>query len=424
MDNTKAYLAESALISTILVESSAFDDVVGLINACDFFDNDLKRYYETIAKLKQNDLNAPVDIISVSNAIPNVEGQSSNDEFVRLAELASNSRSAANAKSYAAIIKAESKKRRTLLFLTKALSKINASENDYLDFLYLNLREIEKDSLSEIKDYSYHLDEAILKLDIDSNSEKTLSGLSTGFVDIDYMINGLQESELIILAARPSVGKTMLMLNIAENIACYNQKLPVVIFSMEMSARQIVNRSIVRASRLKSDVIFNARITDDDWLKIGKSVDVLKQAKMFINDTSQVCVAQVRAHSRAVQNAHGLAAIFIDYIGLMEGEGENETIKLGNISRGLKALARDLNVPVFVLCQLNRNYEHRKDTTPMLSDIRQSGNIEQDADVVMFLSTPHASAVTKDLTIAKNRNGKTGQIKLLCYPEHFEFKDL
>lgn len=423
MFDQKSYMAERAVVGSLLISKDAFEDIAGELKEDDFHEHFLRRAYVAICHMKRIDTNAVTDLLTVSSFMRAVDGESDNEIFRELAEVAASTYSSENVKAYAELVKKESNKRRTATLLSITQQKIAHGDDSYLEHLRNGMNNIENDTPFIVTPYSDIMDSVIQRLEKDCKNGGAVTGLSTGFLDLDHYTNGLQNGDLIILAARPSVGKTMLMLNIADNIGCFFQKEPVVLFSLEMPQSQLVKRSLSRASGVSGDLIFKAHISSSDWKGISKGIEKLSESKVFLNDNSRMSVYQMRSFCRKIKSEHGLKAVFIDYIGLMDGEGENETLRLGNISRDLKALAKDFDIPVFVLCQLNRNIEKRVDKTPLLSDIRQSGNIEQDADLIMFLDREKENGCLATLNIAKHRNGKSGEITLVTDLNHFEFRN-
>jgi len=415
-------MAEKAIVGNLLISMDAFADIAGELKEDDFHDFFLRRAYSAICHMKRIDTKAITDILTVSAFMRAMNGESDQEIFKQIAEVAASACSATNIKAYAEIVKKESNRRKTATLMNITQTKIANGDENYLEHLRSGLNNIENDMPFIVTPYADIMDNVIERLDKDCDSGGKITGLATGFIDLDDYTNGLQDGDLIILAARPSVGKTMFMLNIADNIGCFEQNEPVVLFSLEMPQSQLVKRSLARASKVKGDLIFKAKVNNSDWKLIGEGLKKLRKSKVFINDNSRMSVYQMRSFCRKIRNEHGLKAVFIDYIGLVDGEGENETLRLANISRDLKALAKDFNVPVFVLCQLNRNIEKRVDRTPMLSDIRQCGNIEQDADLIMFLDRDKDQDNVAKLLIAKHRNGKTGEIGLVLDLNYFEFK--
>lgn len=418
MTEQKSYNSEVAVLGSLLTHNELMDDVIHDLRPEDFHEYFHKQVYEAMITMKHEGI--VFDFITMSALKHKEWHETESNAFCKLAELANSAYSAANIKHYAEIVKKESNKRKTAILLAHVNQKILNGDEDYLEYVRKGLIEIENNQPCIIIPYSEIVDETIIKLEADSQNPDAMTGLSTGFTDLDYYTNGLQKSNMIILAARPSMGKTALMLNISDHIAIH-QKLSVAIFSLEQPKRDLCKRSLSRLSQVNGDHFFKARFKDGDWAKITAVIDTLNQAKIYINDSGSTTIYEIRSFCRKVRNQHGLDAVFIDYIGQIQGgTAENETLRLGYISRELKILAKDFDIPVFVLCQLNRRIESRTDRRPMLSDIRQSGNIEQDADVIIFLENKDREST---LYIEKNRNGRTGEVKLVSNKEFFEFKN-
>jgi len=423
MKNQKALMAETAVIGCMLTHNEYLDDVLAELKEEDFDTYFLKRTFVAITEMRKRDPRQAIDIITVTAFMKTLHNETESYIFTELADVALYSYTAANLKGYMEMVKKESNKRKTAQLLTMSAQKIANDDADYLDYIRNGLTHIENNCPFVVTPFGDLLDQVITKLEEDSSKGGGLTGLATGFLDLDDYTNGLQPGDLIILAARPSVGKSVLMLNIAENIGLIKTREPTVIFSLEMPAAQLIKRSLSRMSRVSGTDLFKAKVTGQDWIDMAPAIERMRESKLFINDSSRLSTYQMRSYCRKIRNDHGLKVVFIDYIGLMDGEGENETLRLGNISRDLKALAKDFDIPVFVLCQLNRKIEDRQDRTPRLSDIRQSGNIEQDADIVMFLDREKNDSPQARLTIAKHRNGRLGEITLALDLQHFEFKD-
>jgi replicative DNA helicase len=269
------------------------------------------------------------------------------------------------------------------------------------------------------------------RLDVLSHSDGDITGVSTGFTDMDEMTAGLQRGELIIVAGRPSMGKTTLAMNIAEN-AAIGSNTPAAIFSMEMSAEQLTFRMIGSIGRVNQSSLRRGRLTDEDWVRIDSAVSMLSNAQIFIDDSAGLSPTEVRARSRRLKREHGLGLIVIDYLQLMSvgGTVENRATEISEISRSLKALAKELDVPVIALSQLNRSVEQRQDKKPVMSDLRESGAIEQDADLIVFIyreevydaETPRKGVA--DIIIAKQRNGPVGEFHLTFLGEFTKFENL
>ena len=270
------------------------------------------------------------------------------------------------------------------------------------------------------------------KIEIASKNPGTVTGISTGFIDLDYKTSGMQPSDLVLLAARPSMGKTAFVLNLVDHIAVRRGQ-PCMIFSLEMSKEQLVNRMLAMESNVDSQKLRTGNLTDSDWDAVVEGIGIIGNSKLFIDDTPGISITELRSKCRKMKLEYGLSMIIIDYLQLMSGSGrtnDNRQQEISEISRSLKALAREMNAPVVALSQLSRACESRQDHRPMLSDLRESGAIEQDADVVMFLyrddyynkdtDTPNIAEVI----IAKQRNGPIGTINLLWQPEFTKFVNL
>lgn len=420
MNEQKSYKSEIAIIGLLLGDSHCLEDVMVQIQPEDFFDVDLANIYRAMLQMRKEEIKT-IDMTTIAFYKHKLIGQSEDQVFVKLATLLNESYAVKeNLKGYIQIVKKESIKRRAASLMNLSVLKIRNGDDDYLEFLKKGLSEIENSQPFEIKNYSELLDETISQVEEDCKRGNGITGLSTGFIDLDDYTNGLQKSNMIILAARPSQGKTILMMNIADHLGL-KEKIPVSVISLEQPDRDICKRTISKISNINGDKLFKGRINASDWEKIGRSLEFLTESKVFICSQASMTVFDIRSFCRNIKNKYGLGAVFIDYIGQIQGGNvENETQRLAVISRELKMLAMDLDIPVFVLCQLNRNIEHRADRKPKLSDLRQCGNIEQDADVVIFLES---SEVDATLYIEKNRNGRVGEVKLAANKQFFEFRN-
>ena len=272
------------------------------------------------------------------------------------------------------------------------------------------------------------------KIDAASRARGRVTGLETGFMDLDYKTSGLQPSDLILIAARPSMGKTAFVLNLAQHMA-FKKDVPVAIFSLEMSKEQLVNRMLSLESHVDAQKIRTGRLNDDEWMNLVECSANIANSKLFIDDTPGITLSAMRSKCRKLKMEHDIQIVIIDYLQLMSGNSGNNASRqqeISDISRGLKALARELNVPVIALSQLSRAVEQRPDHRPMLSDLRESGAIEQDADVVMFLyregyynrDLSEAEQRVAEVIIAKQRNGPIGTVNLLWIPELTKFTDM
>jgi replicative DNA helicase len=415
--------AERAVLGGIMLKNDAWDLVAGLVLQEDFYQTEHQLIFKTIKDLQ--DLGKPIDLITVQDTL---EGNGDLPELVKLGgkdyltQLAQETPSVANIESYAEIIKQRSNLRKLITAvdqISKTARESDSSSSDQVidnaEERILSLRDDFKRSAGpkEIRDllgpvYSF-IQEA-------NESGDSLIGVSTGFSEIDEITLGFQRSDLIVIAGRPSMGKTALALNIAENVARQTDR-TVLIFSMEMSAEQVVRRFISSIANIDLQRLMRGQLQDNDWEGIDKALTVLSNKKILLDDTPALSPTELRARSRRVKRENkDLAMIVVDYIGLMQipGKSENRVTEISEISRSLKALAKELDVPVVAISQLNRAVESRPNKRPILSDLRDSGAIEQDADVIAFLYRPEyydrndmKIKGRAEINIAKQRNGPT-----------------
>jgi replicative DNA helicase len=421
------YQFESSVIGGLILDASYADEVGGIVQVTDFSDHNLTVIYGAIMEMVNKNLK--VDMLTLSEYITG-KGGFDGEPFVAIAEIANQCLGTGNILTYARKVKEHSTQRKIAQLVRQFSSLSNQPDFNALEFLKVGLDTIENDVPVDVMDYTVMVDETVELINEHYHNPNKLTGVPTGFKQIDEMTNGLQKGNLIILAARPSMGKTLLALNVAENVFM-RERLPVIFFSMEMTSHEIIRRSISRFGMVLADKVFDPkRLTELDWQKISGVAETLQASKQFfVNDKPGLTIPEIKAYCRKIQKQHGLALVVIDYLGLINAEGENETVKVGNISKGLKGLAKQFNVPFLVLSQLNRSNEARNDKRPTLSDIRQSGGVEQDADIVMLLyrdeyyhKDTHDKGIA-ELNMAKNRNGRTGIIRLRTNFDYFEFKD-
>lgn len=436
--------AEESLLGCLLIDKDAIIKVVDTILPQDFYRQTNQKTYEAIQELYNSQ--EPIDIITLANKLEDKKQLSDIGGRTYLAKLSNTVATAGNVGQYASIIQ----KKATLRRLQQAAAEIMSSsfdENREIDEL---LDETEKRIFGVSRKF---LKNAFLPLDslltdaferIDELHKRggKLRGLSTGFHDLDALLAGLQKSDLIILAARPSVGKTSLALDIARQAAISN-KAGVGIFSLEMGKEQLVDRMICSQANVNLWKMRTGNLSDkednNDFTKIGKSMGELAEAPIYIDDSSTLSVMEIRAKCRRLQMEKGLGLIVIDYLQLMEGRGkysENRVQEIGEISRGLKGIARELNIPVLALAQLSRAVEQTNPAIPKLSHLRDSGSIEQDADVVMFIyrkaadrnynpnDLPMDERYKAEVHIAKHRNGPTGKIDLFFDENTASFRNI
>lgn len=425
--------AEASLIGSLLIDKDAIIKIADIVHGEDFYIDKNALIFDAIIKLFEK--REPIDVVTLSEEL---EKQGSLKEIggaSYLTELVNGVPSAAHVVQYAQIVAQKA----TLRRLITAASQINNMAYDdeeqldsLLDSAEKTLFDVSQKHLRQnfvsIKDV---LAESFDRLDSLHKDKESLRGIPTGFSGIDSILAGLQKSDLIILAARPSMGKTSLALNIAQNIAT-KQGVPVGIFSLEMSKEQLIDRLLASEAGIDSWKLRTGNLEDKDFEKINKAMGLLAEAPLFIDDSAMANVMEMRTKARRLQSEHDLGLIVIDYLQLMSGRAnsDNRVQEISEISRGLKGLARELNVPVIALSQLSRSVEQRNPKIPQLSDLRESGSIEQDADVVMFIyREDYYEKETEKKNIAevlikKHRNGPTGDVELFFQPEQTLFKSI
>lgn len=428
--------AEKSLLGAILIDEDALTDVAELINAKDFYDRRHTAIYTGMISLYEK--HNPVDLLTLTDELKKKGELDSVGGSSYLSELTNYVPTSAHAKSYAEIV-SQAAIRRRLIKASGEISDLAFNEELSVPQL-LGQSEAElfnvsdqslKQDLTSIEDI---LDESFDRLDELYKNKGSLRGIKTGYRDLDNMTAGLQRSDLIILAARPAMGKTTLVTNLAYNIATIEKK-PVLFFSLEMSKEQLVDRMLADAAGVDSWNIRTGNLSDDDFAKLSEAMGEMAEAPIYIDDTPGVTVLEMRTKARRAAHENELGLIVIDYLQLMQGSGSaqaqgNRVQEVSEISRGLKLLARELNVPVIALSQLSRSVESRQPQIPQLADLRESGSIEQDADIVMFIyREAYYNPETErdnitDLIIAKHRHGPTGTVELYFHPERLRFMSL
>lgn len=429
--------AESSVLGAILLDKNAIIKVIDIVTFQDFYEDRNGIIFE--AMLSLFDKRKAIDIVTLSDALEKEHKLKQIGGASHLAEIVNSTPSAANIAHYAGIVRDKAVLRR-LIESASTIGQLGFEEDEEISkvldkaeqSLFAVSQKFLKDKFIAVKDV---LTEAFDRIDkIHRDKEKgALRGVPTGFKDLDGLTAGFQNSDLIIIAARPSMGKSSIALNIAEHVAI-EEKIPVGIFSLEMSKEQLVDRMLASQAGVDSWKLRTGNLSDEDFPKIGYAMGVLADAPLFIDDTTAANVMEIRAKARRLQLENGLGLIIIDYLQLMEGRSQsgdfNRVQEISEISRSLKGLARELNVPVIALSQLSRAVEHRPDKRPQLSDLRESGSIEQDADVVAFLYREEYYEPDTDkkgvteILIKKHRNGPTGMCELFFNPEQMRFRDL
>ncbi|MDR3394399.1 MAG: replicative DNA helicase, partial [Parasulfuritortus sp.] len=430
--------AEQSVLGGLMLENNAMDRVADVINERDFYRADHRAIWRQIAVLIND--NKPADVITVAESLDSHNLLENIGGLTYLASLAQNTPSAANIRRYAEIVR----ERAVLRHLAEVGSEISESAynpegrsaSDILDAAEAKVFEIKEAGAKSTQGFQPLqplLVQVVNRIDelYSRDNPSDVTGLATGFVDLDSKTSGLQPGDLIIVAGRPSMGKTAFSLNIAENIAL-DSSMPVAVFSMEMGAAQLVMRMLGSIGRLDQHKLRTGRIAEDDWHKLTSALGRLNEAPVFIDETPGLTAMEVRARARrlARQNDNKLGLIVIDYLQLMSGNGngENRATEISEISRSLKGLAKELHVPIIALSQLNRSLEQRPNKRPVMSDLRESGAIEQDADVILFIyrdevyNPDSPDKGTAEIIIGKQRNGPIGTVRLTFLGEYTKFE--
>ena len=427
--------AEQSLVGGLMLNKAAWDKVADVVTAEDFYRNDHRIIFSAIGRLVED--GNPCDVVTVSEFLEQRSELDKAGGLEYLAALANETPGAANARAYANIVR----ERSMLRSLINAGNEISGSAfatdgrsaTDLVDEAERRVFEIaEKGARTKagFKSLKQILPAAVDRIDLLHQSDGDITGVSTGYSELDKLTAGLQGGDMVIIAGRPSMGKTTLALNIAEN-AAIGSKVPTAIFSMEMPSQQLAFRMISSLGRVDQTHLRTGRFPDEDWSRINTAVQLMSDAPIFVDDSAGLSPTEIRARSRRLHREHGLGLIVIDYLQLMQvpGNKENRATEISEISRSLKALAKELDLPVIALSQLNRSVEQRTDKRPVMSDLRESGAIEQDADVIIFIyreevynqDTPRKGIA--DISIAKQRNGPIGEFPLTFVGRYTKFEN-
>ncbi len=424
--------AEQAVVGSMLMDREAILTSSEIISGEDFYQTAYGVIFETVVEIYNE--GKPVDLITLQERLKekDVPAEISSLEFVR--ELVTAVPTSANVKYYAEIV-AEKSMLRRLIKLNDEISNMCYLGKESMEAV-LELTEkkvfelVQKRNTGDFVPIKDVVLNALEKIESASKTSGSVTGIPTGFLDLDYKMSGLQPSDLILVAARPSMGKTAFVLNIAQHVA-FKVKKSVAIFSLEMSKEQLVNRLFSLEAQVDSQSLRTGNLKDEDWEKLIESAGIIGKSKLIIDDTPGISISELRSKCRKYKLEQGLDLIIIDYLQLMTGRvgsrSESRQQEISEISRSLKGLARELNVPVIALSQLSRAVEQRPDHRPMLSDLRESGAIEQDADVVMFIyRDDYYNKDTEmkniaEIIIAKQRNGSIGTVNLTWLPNYTKF---
>ena len=425
--------AEQSVIGSMIMDREAIVVASELISGDDFYNKQYGILFETMVEL--NDAGSPVDLVTLQNRLKekDVPPEVSSLEFVR--ELITAVPTSANIKYYANIV-AEKSTLRKLIRLNEEIANTCYAEKESLEYILDDTEKrvfqlVQKRTTDDFVPIRQIVMNAMDKIETAAKNKGSVTGIPTGFIDLDYRTAGMQPSDLILVAARPSMGKTAFELNLAQYMA-FKKNLTVALFSLEMSKEQLVNRMFSLESSVDAQKLRIGQLNDQEWERLIESAGTIGKSNLIIDDTPGISIAELRSKCRKYKLEHNLSIIMIDYLQLMSGSGRSESRQqeISDISRSLKALARELNVPVVALSQLSRAVEQRPDHRPMLSDLRESGAIEQDADVVMFLyrddyyNHDSPDKGISEVIIAKQRNGPIGTVKLAWLPEYTKFANL
>ena len=428
--------AEQSVLGAFMLDNQAWDYVFELIREQDFYRHNHRLIFRVMGDLANRDM--PFDVITIGESLKKINQLDAAGGELYLFELSKNTPSVANIRAYAKIVHEHAKLRSLISIATEvadsAYNPDGRSTTEIIDLAENRIFSIAEQNLKGAGPINIKslLAKATDRIDTLFHSTDPITGLSTGYSDLDDLTSGLQNADLIIAAARPSMGKTSFAMNIAEHAAIKNDK-PVLIFSLEMPGDSLALRMISSLGRIDQQNLRSGKLIDEDWPRITSAVSMLSEAKMFIDDTPSISPAELRIRARRVAKEHGqIGLIIVDYLQLMTVPGykkDNRVAEISEISRTLKSVAKELNTPVLALSQLNRSLEQRTDRRPVMSDLRESGAIEQDADLIFFIYRDEvynpdcAEKGVAEIIIAKHRNGPIGKIKLTFLGKYTRFEN-
>ena len=427
--------AEMSLLGAVLIDEEVLSDISEHVKPNDFYDKRHSLVFGAMMRLFER--HKPVDLLTVTEELKRKDQLETVGGSAFLTELTNYVPTAAHAESYAEIV-AQKAVRRRLIKASSEISEMGFDEEtttqELLERAEAELFSVSDQSLKQdLVSIENILTDSFDRIEELHRNKGALRGIRTGYRDLDEKTAGLQRSDLIILAARPAMGKTTFVTNLAYNVATI-AKMPVLFFSLEMSKEQLVDRMLADASGVNSWNIRTGNLSDDDFAKLSEAMGEMAEAPIYIDDTPGLSVLEMRTKARRVAHDQPLGLVVVDYLQLMQSNGNhngNRVQEVSEISRGLKLIARELNVPLIALSQLSRTVETRNPPIPQLSDLRESGSIEQDADIVSFIyrpgyyepDNPEVQNIT-DLIIAKHRNGPVGKVQLYFHPERLRFMSI
>lgn len=432
-----SHSAEQSILGGLLIDMTNWDHITTILTETDFYIREHQIIFKSFHSLYKN--NKPFDVLTLKEELNVNDDLDSVGGEIYLFELSNQTPSVSNIVAYADIVRERSVSRQLLSVANDVANTVykpdGMSVNEIIDFAERKILAIGQQTRQS--EGAIHIQEIMTKtvdvIDKLSQSDDPITGIPTGFVDFDHLTSGLHPSDLLIVAGRPSMGKTIYAMNIAENIAIKN-KTPVLVFSMEMPGDSLAMRMISSLALVDQHKVRSGKIQDSDWARISSAISMLSEAPLFIDDEPNLSPADIRSRTRSLIKKHGnIGLVIIDYLQLMKIPGykpEHRTAEISEVSRALKSLAREINTPVIALSQLNRSLEQRNDRRPIMSDLRDSGSIEQDADVISFIYRDEVyNEDTKDkgiaeIIIAKQRNGPIGKIKMAFRGQYTRFDNI
>jgi replicative DNA helicase len=428
--------AEQSVLGGMMIDNNSWDNIADVVSESDFYRGAHRQIFLQMGKLVE--AGEPIDVITLSEALNNNGELEAVGGLAYLAQLAKNTPSVANIRAYAKVVRERSTLRQMIAVANQVSeSAFNAEGRDsdqLLDEAERQIMQITEGRPNQggPEEVNPLLKRAVDRIDELFHSDGNITGVSTGFADLDEKTSGLQKSDLIIVAARPSMGKTTFAMNLVEHAILHGDK-PVVVFSMEMPAESLIMRMISSIGRINQSKVRSGKLDEEDWPKLSAAVSKLKDKPLFIDDTAALTPTEIRSRTRRIAREHGeIAMIMIDYLQLMQvaGSGEGRTAEISEISRSLKTIAKEFNCPVVALSQLNRSLEQRPNKRPINSDLRESGAIEQDADVIMFIyrdevyNEESQDKGIAEIIIGKQRNGPIGTSRLTFIGQYTRFDNL
>lgn len=428
--------AEQSVLGALMVDNQQWDNVSEVLMPDDFFRNEHRQLYRTMMKLAE--ANSPLDVITLGETLEKEKLLDASGGMEYITELAENTPSIRNLLAYAKIVHERSILRKLISAAGEIANKAYDPGGSSADVVLEEAERLvfriaeEKPNEGGLIHINPLADMALARIEELAKMDSDIIGISSGFSDLDKKTKGFKAGELIIVAARPAMGKTTFAMNLVEEATMHQEK-PIVVFSLEMPAEQLLNRSFASLGRIDLGRVITGKLNDDDYPKLVKAVNLLKDRKLFIDDTPGLSPSDMRSRVRRLIREHGdIGMIMIDYLQLMsiKGFSEGRTNEISQISRSLKALAKEFNCPVVALSQLNRSLEQRPNKRPIASDLRESGAIEQDADLIMFIyrdevyNEDSPDKGTGEIIIGKQRNGEIGTVRLSFQGQYSKFSDL